>query len=434
MFRRCITLLLGAITFSLVPLNVAVAEEDPFPGVAHGAEIPGTRITSDPGFTQSQWEATATYQSFSCPSGSGRGMGVDMNFTTDRSDDRWFAYCVKQWQSTATVDAWASYRTRLQAAQADAESQSRAWNAANPGKQKCVQWGPIIDPNGGESSGGVCANPVEPGPGATVPTEEAPAVTAPETSSTSTSNGTTESSATEPVSNSNQFTEDTSYRGSGFPYTKIYRGQLSTTDCPIGFQGANGLIAAIGIGTFTECWPANAWAAYRLGGEIWESFKSSGGNYDALAEVKRRENVELLKKEAKRVAQLAADQTPGIQRCSKWTGYGESGTECAYSFIAPSETTPAVRESSTVTSESSVVVSESSTSLLQSESNTVTVLAEDSESVTVIVVPLESESSTVAGTSDVDSSSSITPDESNDTFALTSRLSVSRSRLVHYLL
>lgn len=431
MFRRWTTLLLSALALSLVPSVTAVAEVDPFPGVAHGAEIPGTRISSYPGLTQSQWEATSTYQSFSCPSGSGRGMGVDMNFTTDRSDDRWFAYCVKQWQSTATVDAWASYRTRLQEAQAEAESQSRAWNAANPGKQKCVQWGPIVDPNGGESSGGVCANPVEPGPGTTVPTEDAPSVSVEESSPAPTPAPTP---TTAPVSNSSQFTEETSYQGSGFPYTKIFRGQLSTTDCPLGYQGANGLIAAIGIGTFTECWPANAWAAYRLGGEIWESFKNSGGSYDALSEVKRRENVESLKRQAKQVAQIAADGTPGVQRCSRWTGYGESGTECAYAFVAPSETTLAVSESSTVTSESSVVVVESTTSLLESESATAITIPQDLESVTVTVVPLVEETPTVTSTQD--SPAPLSPDlvEPAENRIFPARASFSRSRLVHYQL
>lgn len=428
MFKRINTLLLSALLLSALSTSPAMAEADPFPPVALGAEIPGTRITSDPGMTQSQWEATPTYLSFSCPAGSGRGMGVDLNFTTDRSDDRWYAYCVKQWQSQSNIDAWASYRTQLQEAQTAAENESRAWNAANPGKQKCVQWGPIVDPNGGESSGGVCANPVEPGPGTTVPTEEAPAVSVEETSTTPAPS----TPPAEPISNSNQFTEDTSYRGSGYPYTRIYRGQLSTADCPIGYQGANGLIAAIGIGTFTECWPANAWAAYRLGGSVWESFKSSGGTYDALAEVKRRENVESLKKEAKRVAQIAADQTPGIQRCSRWTGYGESGTECAYAFIAPSETSIALGESSTVTADSSAVVTETPSVLTEADSSSTG--GESSESVTVTIVPLEYESSTGVLANSVETIPEPSIENGEGSFALMPTSSFSRSRLVYYLL
>lgn len=49
----------------------------------------------------------------------------------------------------------------VQAAQAAAEVESREWNIAHPGQQKCVQWGPIVHANGvSTSSGGVCANPV----------------------------------------------------------------------------------------------------------------------------------------------------------------------------------------------------------------------------------------------------------------------------------
>lgn len=83
--------------------SAATVAPDPYPNVAIGAEIPGTRITSAPGLTQTQWEATSAYQSFSCPNGTGRGMGVDMNFTTSPSDDTWFAYCVKQSIETSST-------------------------------------------------------------------------------------------------------------------------------------------------------------------------------------------------------------------------------------------------------------------------------------------------------------------------------------------
>ncbi len=159
MFKRIVQVSIAALILSLFT-PVANAETDPFPGVANGSEIPGTRITSSPGVTQSQWESTSTYLAFSCPSGSGRGMGVDLNFTTTNSDDTWYAYCVKTWQSSAAIDAENKYRADLADAQAIALAQSQAWNAANPGQQKCFQWGPITSPSGGTSSGGVCANPV----------------------------------------------------------------------------------------------------------------------------------------------------------------------------------------------------------------------------------------------------------------------------------
>jgi hypothetical protein len=157
--------IIGGVVIALALFGIAPAsaEDDPFPGVAYQAEIPGTRITSSPGVTQSQWEASGTYQSWlttHCPAGSGMGVGTDLNFTTDRSDDTWYAYCLKTWQPQSTIDAWATYRASVDAAQAAALVQSQEWNAANPGKQKCFQWGPFTDPNGGTSSGGVCANPV----------------------------------------------------------------------------------------------------------------------------------------------------------------------------------------------------------------------------------------------------------------------------------
>jgi hypothetical protein len=159
MFKKIVQVSIAALVLSLFT-SVASADTDPFPGVANGSEIPGTRISSSPGVSQAQWESTSTYLAFSCPAGSGRGMGVDMNFTTTNSDDTWYAYCVKTWQSTAAVDAENKYRADLADAQAIALAQSQEWNAAHPGQQKCFQWGPITSPSGGTSSGGVCANPV----------------------------------------------------------------------------------------------------------------------------------------------------------------------------------------------------------------------------------------------------------------------------------
>jgi hypothetical protein len=159
MLKRIVQVSLVSVLLSLF-MPIAAAESDPFPGVANGAEIPGTKIRSAAGVTQSQWEATSTYLAFNCPAGSGRGTGVDLNFTTDRSDDTWFAYCVKTWRSTETIDAEAKFRSDLDAAQASALAQSQAWNTANPGQQKCFQWGPLTSPSGGTSSGGACANPV----------------------------------------------------------------------------------------------------------------------------------------------------------------------------------------------------------------------------------------------------------------------------------
>jgi hypothetical protein len=63
---------------------------------AFATEISGTRITSQRGVSQAEWEATDLYKSHTCPNDAGKGIGVDMNFTADRSDDTWFVYCDKR--------------------------------------------------------------------------------------------------------------------------------------------------------------------------------------------------------------------------------------------------------------------------------------------------------------------------------------------------
>ncbi len=138
----------------------ALADTDPFPGVPHMGTIPNTRINSASGQSQSDFDATAAVQAFSCPEGSGRGIGVDLNNSASQSDHVFYYHCIKTWQAQTTIDAWADYRATAAAAFAAAEAESRAWNEAHPGEQKCVQWGPLTDPNGATSSGGVCANAV----------------------------------------------------------------------------------------------------------------------------------------------------------------------------------------------------------------------------------------------------------------------------------
>lgn len=362
MFRRILILLLLSLFFT--PNSFSFAEDDPFPGIADGAEV-GSRQPINPR-TGDPADGSAP---ISCPAGTGRSQVA--NATTKEQ----YLVCVKNWRPTADINADIDFRNRQESARASAEAESKAWNAANPGKQKCVQWGPVIHANGiSTASGGVCANPVDPGQNTTVPAQSAPSVEAPSTSTNSGSNTPTSSSgnassnsetstATNPTANTSPGSptststptsvEDFSKWGSGTPYTRVLKGQLSTSECPSGFQAANGIIVAIGAGTFTECWPENAWSAYRLGGNIWEQFKSSGGTYDAKAELDRRNKVAELKALAKSVAQTAADQTPGIQRCSKWIGYGESGEECAYTFVKPTSTSTSSSGSSAPNANSS---------------------------------------------------------------------------------
>lgn len=210
----------------------------------------------------------------------------------------------------------ADFRSQIDAAQSAAEVQSRAWNEANPGQQKCIQWGPITHANGVSiSSGGVCANPVPLGAGSSTPSLDAEDVV-----------------ATTPVLTPNQ-----NIVGNGQPFYKEVPGQVGIEGCPAGYQGANGLVINAGTGiTITQCWTSEAWTAYRLGGIVWDKYQATGGGYDVAAEVDRREKLAALVIQAKAVAQSAANQTPGVRRCSSWSGYGEKGSECAYAFVDPS--------------------------------------------------------------------------------------------------
>lgn len=146
-----------AIAIVLSGVSPAHAETDPFPGVEHMGEIPGTRISSPAGSQQAQWEATSTYQDYlaqDCPEGSGRAIAVDVAVMV------WSNYCVKTWRSQAVIRAWEKYYSDEAEGRALAYEQSLAWNKANPGKQKCFSYGPLTSPDGGTTSGGVCANAV----------------------------------------------------------------------------------------------------------------------------------------------------------------------------------------------------------------------------------------------------------------------------------
>ena len=135
-----------ATAFSLVP---ALAETDPFPGVTLGGEI-GARQFVSPS-TGMPLDGSAI---ISCGSGAGLGAVADGIVGN-------YVVCTKTWRPTADVDADLNFRSAQDSAVAVATLESQAWNAAHPGEQKCVQWGPIVHANGvSTASGGVCANPV----------------------------------------------------------------------------------------------------------------------------------------------------------------------------------------------------------------------------------------------------------------------------------
>jgi hypothetical protein len=192
---RIVKIVLVAVSLSIF-VPTASADTDPFPGVANGAEV-GSRQPINPS-TGNPADGSAA---ISCPAGTGRSQVA--NATTKEQ----YLVCTKNWQPQATVDAEAKYRIDLAAAQAAALAQSQAWNTANPGQQKCFQWGPITSPSGGTSSGGVCANPVGTAPsssgstGSTSSSETRTATTTPTTpggttSSTSETRTATTSSTT----------------------------------------------------------------------------------------------------------------------------------------------------------------------------------------------------------------------------------------------
>jgi len=339
------------------------------------------------GSTGNRLTSGTTYNYSATASNNGKNFSTSLSYTAPAVDP------AIESARLAREKADTDFRAAQDVAVGKATLESQAWNAANPGKQKCIQWGPIVHANGvSTASGGVCANPVAPGVGTTVTTQESEAVVGP------TSPVTTPTSAPVPVPTANEYSK----YGNGAPFTIVLPGQLSTSQCPTGYQGANGVIVAIGTGTFTECWPSAAWEANRIGGNVWEQFKASGGTYDVMAEVTRRANVASLKSQAKSVAQTAADKTPGIQRCSKWTGYGETGEECAYTFTQPTGSTSLGTGNTAIVIP--LVVSDSSTAITvpsaiqNSDTSTATTLVSN---------PLTTSTSSVLSSSDTSKLTSV---------------------------
>ena len=365
------------------------------------------------GSTGNRLTSGVTYNYSATASNNGKNFYASISYTAPAVDP------AIEIARLAREKADTDFRAAQDVAIGKATLESQAWNAANPGKQKCIQWGPIVHANGvSTASGGVCANPVAPGAGTTVTTQESEAVVGP------TSPVTTPTSAPAPVPTANEYSK----YGNGAPFTIVLPGQLSTSQCPTGYQGANGVIVAIGTGTFTECWPTAAWEANRIGGNVWEQFKASGGTYDVMAEVTRRANVASLKSKAKSVAQTAADKTPGIQRCSKWTGYGETGEECAYTFIQPTGNTSSGTGNTAIVIPP--VVSDTSTgitvpSVIQnSDTSTATTLAFNSLTTSTSSVLTSTDSSKVTSVEEVKLDVTGTPKE---IVSLISKVSASTS-------
>ena len=147
MLKRIVQVSLVSVLLTLF-MPIANADTDPFPGVALGGEIGSRQLVSSSTGNPLDGSAIIT-----CPSGAGLGSvaGGGINYVV----------CTKTWRPSADIDADLAFRNAINSATAAAEVASKAWNTANPGQQKCIQWGPIVHSNGiSTSSGGVCANPV----------------------------------------------------------------------------------------------------------------------------------------------------------------------------------------------------------------------------------------------------------------------------------
>jgi hypothetical protein len=300
---------------------------NPFPGVAFGAEVPGYTVQvpclpNDCGI--------GIVPVVNCPpwTAADGGGGFEVGYAK--------RFCRNSWTPPTTAADDEDFRNRQQLAVAAATLESQNYNSAHPGEQKCVTWGPVVHANGiSTASGGVCANPVgTTAAGTTVQvapsqvstdssgTASTPAASAPATNSDS-ATATTSPVATKPSIDFSQY-------GVGKPFTRVVAGNLTSSQCPLGYQAASNQIPGIADGGATECWPENAWTAYSVGGDVWSKFKASNGSFDAQAETNRRVQVNALRSLALQQAQMAANETIGIKRCNSWSGFGESGQECAY--------------------------------------------------------------------------------------------------------
>lgn len=397
--RILIGLLVSILAFGQVPAHAAT---DPYPELAAGDEIPGTRIWSTTETTMGEFFQNTYQMGWACPrieTPNSDPYAMDSN-GFDQATQKWYRVCLKNPWRVYDAAAWDAYRAAVAAAQSAAEAESRAWNAANPGRQKCVQWGPFTDPYGGVSSGGVCANPVAAG---TAPSGSDTISTSPVTETdidlgSSNSEVVTSSSPVAVLPVDPTPSRESAYRGSGYPYTQVVEGQVGVSGCPSGFQAANGLIVDVGTSkVYTECWPERAWVAYRLGGEAWDLYKATGGNYDPSVEIDRRNKVLLLRSKAKAIAEAASQLTPGVERCSSWSGFGESGRECAYTFVRPngqaSSTSDSTSSSSSISSSTSSTTSPAPSSTTSSTTDSAT---QSSISVELSATTIEGTSTTVA--------------------------------------
>jgi hypothetical protein len=140
-----------------------VVGSDPYPNLATGDEIPGTRKWSTNETSWGQFYENSVWAGWRCPTiygPNGDPYAAESN-GYDNSVGKWFRVCVKNpWREPVNPQVQANYEKLKSDAQAAALALSEQWNKEHEGEQKCFPWGPITSPSGGTESGGVCANVV----------------------------------------------------------------------------------------------------------------------------------------------------------------------------------------------------------------------------------------------------------------------------------
>ncbi len=292
---------------------------NPFPGVAFGAEVPGyskTIVCSDTPQIPDDCVRSGGGQA-NCPEWTAND--ITWTYRSDGSVSSLVSWCRNSWTPPSSAADDEDFRNRQNIAMAEATALSQAWNNAHPGQQKCFQWGPIVHANGiSVSSGGVCANPVAAPLGNSSDSQDSTDPVA-----TSTDSRDVRDSNALPAVDLTQF-------GIGKPFTKVVLGNLTLADCPSGYQAASNPIYGIWNSTGTECWPTAAWAAYSVGGATWTAFKDA----NISEEDKQAQSLDIqlnrIKALALNQAQQLSNDHIGENVCVPWTYGTLSGSECAY--------------------------------------------------------------------------------------------------------
>jgi hypothetical protein len=296
---------------------------NPFPGVAFGSPIPGLSKTitcsDNPQIPDDCIRAGGGQ--VDCPPWTAND--ITWAYRADGSVSSLTSWCRNSWTPPTTADDDEDFRNRQNIAIAEATAVSQAWANAHPGQQKCVPWGPIVHANGiSVSSGGVCANPVA-GPSRSSSDSSDVVQPAPNTGGSTDSIDSTEST---PAIDLAQF-------GIGKPFTRVILGSVSVSGCPSGFMSASNPIFGIGNSPATECWPADAWAAYSVGGSTWANFRQSNISEAERAAQAVSVEVNRVKALALNKAQQLSNSHIGENVCVPWKLGELSGSECSYTPV-----------------------------------------------------------------------------------------------------